>query len=42
MKDFKGSFHEDNFSMNGSMDTYLRHVLGLTDTDFEILRERYL
>lgn len=26
----------------GSMDTYLRNVLGLTDTDFEILRERYL
>lgn len=26
----------------GSMDAYLRHVLGLTDADFEILRERYL
>lgn len=26
----------------GSMDAYLRNALGLTDKDFEILRERYL
>lgn len=26
----------------GSMDAYLRHVLGLTDADFETLRARYL
>ena len=26
----------------GSMDTYLRNVLGLTDADFETLRRRYL
>jgi len=26
----------------GSMDAYLRNVLGVTDADFEILRERYL
>ena len=29
-------------SEHGSMDTYLRNVLGLTDADFEILRGRYL
>lgn len=27
---------------HGSMDAYLRNVLGLTDADFEILRRRYL
>jgi len=27
---------------HGSMDAYLRNVLGLTDADFEILRGRYL